>query len=141
MIEVLLGRCFELGDARKDATANAILCDAAKEALDLVEPGCGGRGEVHMEARMPFEPRLDHVVLVRGVVVGDQMQAQRLGRIAVDGAEEFAPFLVTVSLHALPDHLCGGDVEGGEQRRRVMCSSLDLIGQLASGDWSAPPVG
>lgn len=56
--------------------------DAAEEALDLVEPGTRCRCEVHMKAGMPFEPGLDLGMLVRCVIVSDEMHVevwQRLG--------------------------------------------------------------
>jgi hypothetical protein len=37
---------------------------------------------VHVEARMPFEPRLDLGMLVRGVVVGDQMDVEVRWRLS-----------------------------------------------------------
>ena len=71
-------------------------------------------------------------MLVGGVVVGDQMQVETLGRAAVDEPQEFEPFLVTVALHAFADHFAGGDVKGGKQRRRPV--SLVVVGHR-----SGPP--
>ena len=68
VIEVFLDGGFELGEALEDAAANTVLGDPAKEAFDLIEPGSRGRSEVHMEARVPFEPRLDPG-LRRGMLV------------------------------------------------------------------------
>ena len=45
------------------------LGELGEEALDGIEPGAGGRGEVEGEARVPGEPGLDLGVLVGGVVV------------------------------------------------------------------------
>ena len=73
-----------------------------------------------MEARMFCQPRLDLGMLVGGVVVGDQMQVELLGRLGVDTAQEFQPFLMAVPLHAVADDLAGGDVERGEQCRRAV---------------------
>lgn len=109
VIEVFLDGGFELGEALEDAAANTVLGDPAKETLDLIEPGSRGRGEVHLEAAMPFEPGLDLSVLMGSVVVGNQMDAQRLGCIALDGAQKSEPLLVAVPFHALPDHLSGSD--------------------------------
>ena len=44
-------------------------------------------------------------MLVRGVVVGDQMQRLVLGRLAVDLAQELQPLGVGVALLALADDL------------------------------------
>ena len=107
LFEVLLDGSFEFGNALEDAAPDAILGDQAEEALDLVEPGCRGRREVHVEARMAFEPSLD-----RGVLVGarscrrSDAASRRLRRAAIDGPQETQPFLVTMALHALADHAC-----------------------------------
>ena len=62
------------------AATDLIAGDQAEEAFDLAEPGGGCRSEVHMEARMFCQPRLDLGMLVYGgVVVGDQMQVGFLG--------------------------------------------------------------
>ena len=54
MIEVFLDSGFKFGDAPEHAAADAVPGNEAKEALDLVDPGRGGRREVHVEARVPF---------------------------------------------------------------------------------------
>src|ERR1700738_1260532 len=89
-----------------------------RHSVDLVEPRRRCRGEVHVEAWMPLKSSLHLGVLVCGIVVGDQVQVQPLRGVAVDGAQEFKPFLVAVALHALPNNVAGSDIEGGKQRRR-----------------------
>ena len=44
-------------------------------------------------------------MLVRGVVVGDQVHVEVLRRLGVDPAQELEPLLVPVPRHALADHL------------------------------------
>ena len=46
-------------------------------AKNRVEPGGRGRGEMEMEALVPAEPGADFGVLVRGVIVNDQMHFLR----------------------------------------------------------------
>jgi len=118
MVEVLLDGGFELGHTLEDTASDSIDSDAAEEALDLVEPRCRRRGEVHVETWMPLKPSLHLGVLVGGVIVSDEVQIQPLWAVAVDGAQKFKPFLVAVALHALPNNPAGGDIEGGKQRRR-----------------------
>ena len=91
MLKIFVDGGFEFGDAFKHAAADAIAGDEGEEAFDLVEPGTGRRREVHMEARMPFEPRFDLGMLVRGVVVGDQMHVEMGQRLGIDAAQEFEP--------------------------------------------------
>ncbi len=69
-----------------------------RHSVDLVEPRRRCRGEVHVEAWMPLKSSLHLGVLVCGIVVGDQVQVQPLRGIAVDGAQEFKPFLVAMAL-------------------------------------------
>src|SRR4249920_3369958 len=110
MVEVLLDGGFELGHTLEDTASDAIGSDAAEETLDLVEPRRRCRGEVHVETWMPLKPSLHLGVLVCGIVVGDQVQVQPLGGVAVDCAQEFKPFLMAVTLHALPNNVAGGDI-------------------------------
>ncbi|MNR52940.1 hypothetical protein D3C85_1728680 [compost metagenome] len=53
-------------------------------------------------------------MLVRGVVVGDQMQCLVLGRLAVDLFQELQPLGVGMSLLTLADDLSIEHVERGE---------------------------
>src|SRR5260370_210474 len=96
--EVFLDGGFEFGDAFEDAASDAFCSDAPEEALDLVEPRRRCWGEVHMKTGMSLEPRLNLGVLVRGVIVGNQMHIKPLGCVAIDHAQKFEPFLMAMSL-------------------------------------------
>ena len=75
-----------------------------EEAFDSVEPGGGGGGEVEHPSRMSLQPGPHLWVFVGGVVVQDGVD-QLAGRdVALDGVEEADELLVTVLLHAAPDH-------------------------------------
>ena len=74
MGDVLIDGAIQFGHAGEDAAADALLGDVAEEALDHVQPRRGGGREVHDEARMPGQPLLHVGMLVRGVVVDDQVQ-------------------------------------------------------------------
>ena len=63
--DVLVNGGDEFRDAAKDAARQAIGRDTAEEALDHIEPGGGGRGEMDVKARMLLQPFLDLGVLVR----------------------------------------------------------------------------
>ena len=75
---------------------------------------------MHVESRVPGQPLLHHRVLVRGVVVGDQVQRLVLGRLAVDLAQELQPLDVGVVLLALPDDTTVQHIERGKQRGRAI---------------------
>ena len=48
---------LEIGDAFEGAAFEPPPCQLGEEALDRVEPGGGGWGEVEMKALVPPEPR------------------------------------------------------------------------------------
>jgi hypothetical protein len=55
--------------AAKNTATDPFVGKFSKEALDRVEPGVRSRDEMQVKARMPLQPLLDAVMLVRGVVV------------------------------------------------------------------------
>ena len=59
LFEVVHDRGLQLGDGVEGAATDAFFGDLGEEALDQVEPGRRGRGEVQMEARMRREPASD----------------------------------------------------------------------------------
>src|SRR6516164_718778 len=71
--------------------------------------------KMEMEALVPAEPGADFGVLVRGVIVNDQMHFLRRRGLAVDLVEKADELLMPVAAHALADDLAVQDVEGGEQ--------------------------
>src|SRR5712691_6316674 len=91
-----------------------------EEALDRVEPGGRGRGEVKVEPLVPLQPGLDLGMLVRGVVVDDQVEFPAGRGLAIDLVEETDEFLMPMAGHALADDAALQHVERGEQRRRAV---------------------
>ena len=88
MFQVVVNGGFELGHGGEDATTDALLSDQPEEALDLIEPGGRGRGEVQVKAGVLGQPYLDVGMLVGGVVVEDEVKIEFLRRLPVDGPQE-----------------------------------------------------
>jgi hypothetical protein len=86
---------------------------------DHVQPRSGGRGEVHGDPRVPGQPRLHGRVLVRGAVVGHDVQPDA-GTGLGDLPQETRELLVPVTGEACVGDLAGGDLQGGEQRGRAV---------------------
>ena len=102
-------------DALVDAAADHLVGEEAEPAFDLVDPGGAGRGEVHVEAGMAGQPRLDRGGLVGAVVVADQVDVQVGGHGLVDRGQELLELGGAVPAVQLADHGAVGDVERGEQ--------------------------
>ena len=72
---------------------------------------------MEMEPLVPLQPGADLGMLVRRVVVDDQMQLHSGRGLAVDLVEEADEFLMPMARHALADDLALQHVERGEQCR------------------------
>src|SRR5271165_3706423 len=63
------------------------------------------------------QPCLDLRMLVRGVVVGDAMDIEMLGRCSINRLEKLQKFLMPVPFHALTDDFAFENIQCGEQGR------------------------
>src|SRR4051794_16304555 len=105
----------EFVDGAEGAAADGLAFDDAEPDLDEVEPGRGGRGEVHVHALVGLEPAADLDALVRGVVVHHQVQFT-LGIGLGDLFEEAQELLMPVPRLTGRGEVAGGDLQRGEQR-------------------------
>ena len=78
-VEVCLDAGDQVGHAAEDSAAQVLVGQVAKPALDLVEPGRRGRGEVQVKPLVPLQPSIDLGVFVGAVVVQDQMDCSPSG--------------------------------------------------------------
>lgn len=103
----------------------------AKPALDLIEPGCRGGHEVHVESPMTREPIPDRGRLVGAVVVHHEMHVQPAGYVGLHGAQELQEFAAAMAAVEFADHLPGGDFQCREQGRGAMAH---VVVRSALGD-------
>jgi hypothetical protein len=71
---------------------------------------------VHVVPRVPGEPGADLGMLVRTVVVDDEVSAQVGGHVGVDVTEEGEELPVAVAVMRRGEHVAALDVDGGEER-------------------------
>lgn len=92
MLVVLLDKgadlAFEVGHRIERAATNGLLSDQAEPSFDLIEPGAIRWGEVQMKTRATSEPSPDLHMLVRAVVIADQMDIEVIGNISLDVTQE-----------------------------------------------------
>ena len=91
--------------------------EVAEEVLDEVEPGRGRGKEVEVDARIAVEPGFDLRVLVRRVVVENEVQFQIGVDPPLDTADEAEELLMAVPGETLVNDLAGGHVECSEEGR------------------------
>ncbi len=88
IVDELIDALNELLDAGERASADGLVGDQCKEALDLIQPRAVSRDEVHVPAWPTRQPGLDLRMIVGGVVVHDAVGAQFGGHRRVDLAQE-----------------------------------------------------
>ena len=72
-IEKRLDGRLQVGYAEEDAASDGLVVQVAEPSLDKIQPTQTGGDEVRHEPGMTSQPRLYFCVLVRSVVVHDQM--------------------------------------------------------------------
>jgi arabinofuranosyltransferase len=108
----------EISDAAKRPTANRSLGDQVEPDLDLIEPRRIGGRVVDVEAGARGEPTTDARVLVRRVVVDDEMDVELLRDRLFDVTQELKELLVAMPALALGEDATGSDIEGREEGGR-----------------------
>ena len=124
---------LEVNDRMEDATAETPACDHGEETLNGVDPGCRCRRKVKGPSGMTGEPGPDFGVLVRTVVVENGVDRLVLRCGSLDGVEKADEFLMTMLLHAAPEHAAVKDVEGREQCRRAVAFVIVGHGSAFTG--------
>jgi len=85
---------------KKNAAANPFPGDFTKPPLNQIQPGRTGGNKMQVESLVPLNPLFDLRVLVRGIVVYDQMQIHSCGSVSVHLPEKLKKLLVPVALKA-----------------------------------------
>ena len=102
---VVFGVAFDAPDqvrhALEGAATDGLLGDQSEPALDLIEPRGVGRRVVQVVARVAREPGAHLGMLVRAVVVADQVHVELGGDVAVDVPQEGQELLVSMATFAL----------------------------------------
>ena len=118
----------QLRHATEASGPDALLRDVGEETLHEVHPGTRGGGEMHVEPGAPLQPCLHLGLLVRGVIVCNQMDIQVLGRLAVELLEEAQPLYMRVLLLGPVDQFPVQVVQRGEQRDRAVPDVIVRLG-------------
>jgi len=115
--DVFLDGLNQVRHALEYAAAEAFAGQFPKEALHQIEPRATRRRKMHVKAGMPREPLLHLGMLVRGVIVHDEMQGLVLGRLSINQPHEGQPFRVAMARKTggnnMPFHHIQGRKQGG----------------------------
>ena len=103
LTNVLVDGSDEFWNASEGTATDTLVGQFSKPTLHQIEPGRTGRCEMEMESRMSFQPAFDAGVLMRPVIVDDDMYLLVGRDPKLNQAQEFQEFLVAVLGHALSD--------------------------------------
>src|SRR6185437_15602163 len=118
-------------DAAEGTTADGALGDEGKPALDLIEPRGVSRSVVNLVSRPLRQPGPYLRMLVRSVIIDDEVNV-KFGRDAlVQSAQKREELLMPMTRLAFGEHCTGGNVQRGKQGCRsvtdiVMGHALDI---------------
>src|ERR1017187_5973408 len=115
LVDVISDSHDQLLGIVKDAATQPVLCDIAEEAFDHVQPPTAGRREVDVEPGMTREPSLHSRMLVRGVVIDDEVECLFRRRNLIDHTQELKPLLMPMPVVAHADHSPIERIHGGKQ--------------------------
>ena len=116
----------EFGNATEHTATQPLVIKIAEEPLDDIEPRTAGGDEVYVEAFMSLQPGLDFRVLVRCVIIDNEMKIKIRRCFRIDLFEELDPLLMPMSCHALSKDFSLRHLDGGEQCRGSV--SLVVVG-------------
>ncbi len=105
----------ELRHLAERIAPNRLAGEDIEPDLHLIEPRSIRGSVVKVKSGTPCQPSLDLGMLMRGVVVDDEMNIEVSGHVGLDVAQELEELLVTMTGLALGHHFPGGDVQGGKQ--------------------------
>ena len=86
-----------------DAAADLVIREQAKEALDLIDPGCRGGREVDVPTRPFSEPVANELGLVGSGIINDEMNIEIVRDIGLNGVEKLAKLLRPMAAEAPGD--------------------------------------
>lgn len=110
----------ELRNALKRATPDCLIGNQRKESFHLVEPGTVSRDEMHVPAWPARQPGFDAGMLMRRVVVDDDVDVE-FGRDGlVDGPQEAQKFLMAMPRLAFCQYRAIEHIECSKQGRGAM---------------------
>jgi hypothetical protein len=108
---------LQLPDATKGPTSDAFGGDFREESLDRVEPRRTRWREVDMEAGTFSKPGLHERMLMRRIVIHDDVHVELRRYAVLDAVQELQELRVPMTRQAAFDHASGQRVERREQRR------------------------
>src|SRR5271155_6288803 len=97
ILDVVIDFLDQFLHAPKGSPAKSLLCNAIEPDFHLIEPRSIGRSEMHVESWPCGEPAFNSQMLVRGVIIHDDVHLQVLRHILLNLPEKTQILLMPVA--------------------------------------------
>lgn len=122
--DVCIDFCHKIFNAAEGATSNRLLGNSVEPNLHLVQPRGISWREMDLITRMPSQPAFDRWMLVRGVVIDDEMDIKLCRDIGVDLLKKAEILLMSVPTLARGHHIAGCDVQCRKECRGTVADVI-----------------
>src|SRR5690242_4383369 len=112
---VALNLSLEISNRSKRAATNRFTGNLTEPDLDLIEPRSVGGRVVKVKANPSRKPSFDSWMLMRAVVVHDQMHIELFGHASLNVAQEGQELLMAMARLTLSQYLSIGYVQSSKQ--------------------------
>lgn len=114
--QVVSDRGNQFWNTGETAATDTLVGELSEPSLHHVQPRTRRWNAVPLEPRMSSQPTCDTGLLVRAIVVHDQMPSKPGQRVGIDLFEEPNELLVPMTRHAVTDDRAIEHAQGREQR-------------------------
>src|SRR5258707_8721994 len=131
ILDVVIDVLDQVFHATERSAANGLLRNTVEPDLHLIEPGGIGGSEVHMEPWPCSKPAFNSQMLVRGVIIHDDVPVQVFRHVFFNLPEKTQILLMPVTRSTFREHIAVRRVQCGKQRGGSVASiivghSLDI---------------
>ena len=116
ILDVVIDFLDQFLHAAKRSPAKSLLRNAIEPDFHLIEPRGIGWSEVHVESWPCGEPAFHSPMLVRGVIIHNDVHLQVLRHVVFNLPEKTQILLMPVARSTFREHLAVGGVQRGKQR-------------------------
>jgi hypothetical protein len=113
---------YQLFHAAESTATDGLLRDDVEPDFHLVEPRSIGRCVVHLKPRVRRQPAEHAGMLVRGVIIHDQVHSEPGRNLGVDLAQEAQVLLVAMAALTLTEDRAGRQVQCRKQGGRAVAN-------------------
>ncbi len=117
---MVTNRRFQFFHGPKHSTPDLLGRDVGEEPFDQIQPRRTGRDQVEMDPRVLGKPPLDLRMVMRGIIIHDNGQVDRLVDGSINQGQKLQKFLMPVPRHTFPHNLSTQDIQRRKQGARAM---------------------